>query len=164
VAGASNARRKVIERGRCGGFFVELLIGDEQFEVAAGLAHVHLEFLAVHEKFAEIAEKEPPAPASLVKISLAREGERSIAADTVEVLLIGDALSLGLPRGGSVRPFLTSRSCAPRMKTVALPVQDGPSDDRDGPRRDGGHVDEALSEVARKQRVDQGVGAPPVED
>jgi hypothetical protein len=71
--------------------------------VAARLADVHLDFLAVHEELAEIAEKEPPAPASLMKISFAGEGQRSIAADTVELLLIGDALSLGVPRGGSVR-------------------------------------------------------------
>jgi hypothetical protein len=91
VAGASNARWEVIETERGSGFFVELLIGDEEFEVAACLAHVHLDFLAVYKEFAEIAEKEPPAPCSLVKISLAREGKRSIAADTVEMLLIGDA-------------------------------------------------------------------------
>jgi hypothetical protein len=64
--------------------------------VAACLAHVHLDLLAVHEELAEIAEKEPPAPASLVKVSLARESKRSIATDAVEALLIGDALSLGL--------------------------------------------------------------------
>jgi hypothetical protein len=90
VAGAANSRRKVIERERGSGLCGELLIRDEELEVTASLAHVHLHFLAVHEEFAEIAQKESPAPASLVKISLAGEGKRSIAADTVELLLIGD--------------------------------------------------------------------------
>jgi hypothetical protein len=96
VAGTSNPRRNVQERERSSGFFVEPLIRDEEFEVAACLAHVHLDLLAVHEEFADITEKEPPAPASLMKISLAGEGELSATADTVE-LLIGDGLSLGRP-------------------------------------------------------------------
>ena len=95
MASAANARRNVIEGERPTDFFVAFLIGHEEFEVAAGLADVHLDLLAVHEELAEIAEKEAPAPASLVKVPLAREGERTIAADTRELFLIGDALSLG---------------------------------------------------------------------
>jgi hypothetical protein len=94
MAGASNPWRNVKERKRSSGFFVDPLIGDEEFEVAACLAYVHLDLLAVHEEFADITEKEPPAPASFMKVSLAGEGELSATADTVE-LLIGDALSLG---------------------------------------------------------------------
>jgi hypothetical protein len=54
--------------------------------VAARLAYVHLDLLAVHEELAEIAEKESPATASLVKVSLAGESEWTVAADTVQAL------------------------------------------------------------------------------
>jgi hypothetical protein len=33
---------------------LDVLIGDEELEVAASLAHMHLHSLAIHEEFAEI--------------------------------------------------------------------------------------------------------------
>jgi hypothetical protein len=66
--------------------------------VAAGLADVHLDLLAIHEELAEIAEEEAPPAAPLMKVPLADEGELGIAADAIEGVLVGDAVSLGLPR------------------------------------------------------------------
>jgi hypothetical protein len=43
--------------------------------VAAFLADVHLDLLAVHEQLSDIAEEEAPAAAALVEISLPGERE-----------------------------------------------------------------------------------------
>jgi hypothetical protein len=66
--------------------------------VAASLADVHLDLLAIHEELAEIAEEEAPSPAPLMEVSLADEGELGIAADAIEAVLVGDVVSLCVPR------------------------------------------------------------------
>ncbi len=62
--------------------------------MAASLADVHFDFLAIHEELADIAEEEAPPPAPLMEVSLADEGELGIAADAIEAVLVGDVGSL----------------------------------------------------------------------
>ncbi len=65
--------------------------------MATRLADVHLDFLAIHEQLAEIAEEEAPPPAPLMEVSLTDEGELGIAADAIEAVLVGDVGSLRVP-------------------------------------------------------------------
>jgi hypothetical protein len=89
LACASDARRTFHEGRRCGDL-PDALVREEELEVAARLAHVHLHLLAIDEELSEIAEKEAPAPAALVEVALAGEGQRRIAAHAVEGL-VGDS-------------------------------------------------------------------------
>jgi hypothetical protein len=54
MARAPDARR-VAEAGLPCGCLLEVLVGDEELEVAARLADVHLYLLAIHEELAEVA-------------------------------------------------------------------------------------------------------------
>jgi len=62
--------------------------------VAARFADVHLDLLAIDEQLTEVAEEEAPASAPLVEVAFSREGERGIATDAVEALLVADTASL----------------------------------------------------------------------
>ena len=58
--------------------------------MAARLADVHLDLLAIHKELAEIAEEKAPPPAPFMEVSLADERQLCIAADAVEAVLVGD--------------------------------------------------------------------------
>jgi hypothetical protein len=68
------------------------LPGREELDMAAALADIHLDLLAMRKQLAEIAEEESPSPAALVEVAFAEECQRRIAPGARQNILGGHAL------------------------------------------------------------------------